>query len=274
MLPGVYLTVTGSATADQREMAALLYAGRYSTVTGLAALRRYGLAVPASTFTDVLVPRSCGKLDRDFVRLHRTNRVPKRVAEQAYIQIAMIPRAAIDAALCMTSVRDIRGLIAGLVQQGRCSVEQLEAELGQSRLRNSASLRMVLAEVTDGARSSPEADLMNLIRASGLPTPLYNPRLYVGKDFLASPDLWWKERGVAAEVDSREWHMSPEAWEGTMGRHDRMVAAGIRVLHFTPRKIRAEPEEVVSLIRSALRTGTPVPGIRTVPAATRGRRTD
>jgi hypothetical protein len=108
--------------------------------------------------------------------------------------------------------------------------------------------------------------LMNFIKASGLPRPLYNPRLYVGKDFLASPDLWWEERGVAVEVDSREWHLSPEAWEGTMSRHDRMVAAGIRVLHFTPRKIRAEPGEVVSLIRSALRTGTPVPGIRTVPA--------
>ncbi len=273
MLPGVYLTVTGSATVDQREMAALLYAGRYSTITGLSALRRYGLAVPATTLTDVLVPRSCGKLDHDYVRLHRTTRVPMRVAEQTYIQIAMIPRAAIDAALYMTSVRDIRGLIAGLVQQGRCSVEQLEAELGQSRLRNSASLRMVLAEVTDGARSSPEADLMNLIRASGLPTPLYNPLLYVGKNFLASPDLWWKERGVAAEVDSREWHMSPEAWEGTMSRHDRMAAAGIRVLHFSPRKIRDEPGEVVSLIRSALLTGTPVPGIRTVPSTARAGRT-
>ncbi len=51
-----------------------------------------------------------------------------------------------------------------------------------------------------------------------------------------------------------------------MSRHDRMVAAGIRVLHFTPRKIRVEPGEVLSLIRSALRTGTPVLGIRTVPA--------
>jgi hypothetical protein len=274
MLPGVYLTVTGSATVDQREMAALLYAGRYSTITGLAALRRFGLTVPATSFTDVLVPRRCGKLARGYIRLHRTDRVPARVAEQASIQFALIPRAAIDAALCMTSVRDIRGLTAGLVQQSRCSVEQLEAELGHSRLRNSASLRIVLAEVTDGARSSPEADLMNLIKGAGLPTPLYNPRLYVGKDFLASPDLWWKERGVAAEVDSREWHTSPEAWEGTMSRHDRMVAAGIRVLHFTPRTIRAEPAEVVSLIRSALRTGTPVPGIRTVPAATREGRTD
>src|SRR5271166_3713730 len=56
MLPGIYLTVTGSATADQKDMAALLYAGRQSTITGLAALRRYGLTVPATRFIDVLVP--------------------------------------------------------------------------------------------------------------------------------------------------------------------------------------------------------------------------
>ena len=35
LLPGVYLAVTGTATQDQREMAALLYAGRRSLLTGV-----------------------------------------------------------------------------------------------------------------------------------------------------------------------------------------------------------------------------------------------
>ncbi len=248
-------------------MAALLYAGHYSTITGMAALRRYGLLVPATRFTDVLVPTTCYRRDIGYIRLHRTSRIPERVAENAYVQIAMIPRAIVDAALSLTSVREVRALVAGLVQQGRCSIGQLEAELGQSRLKNSALLRTVLAEVAAGAESAPEVDLMDLIKRAGLPTPLYNPSLYLGSKFLARPDVWWREQSVAAEVDSREWHLGPEDWEGTMSRHDRMVAAGIRVLHFTPRQIRAEPADVVSLIRSALRTGTPLPGIRTVPAA-------
>lgn len=195
--------------------------------------------------------------------------MPDSFSVHGRIRFALVPRAVTDAALRLTSIGDIRALLAGAVQQGKCSVQHLETEIGQSRLRNSASMRMVLAEVADGARSSPEADLMNLVKDSGLPTPLYNPRPYVGKDFLASPDAWWKERGVAAEVDSREWHMSPESWEGTMSRHDRMVAAGIRLLHFTPRQIRAKPGEVLGLIRSALQSGTPVHGVRTVPVATR-----
>jgi hypothetical protein len=27
--------------------------------------------------------------------------------------------------------------------------------------------------------------------------------------FIASPDAWWAREGVAAEIDSREWHLNP-----------------------------------------------------------------
>src|SRR5258707_3480422 len=43
ILPGVYLTVTGTPTPDQRDAAAMLYAGRGGTLTGAAALRRHGM---------------------------------------------------------------------------------------------------------------------------------------------------------------------------------------------------------------------------------------
>src|SRR5215471_15144515 len=46
LLPGVYLAVTGTPTRDQREMAALLYAGPRSLITGSAALRRHHLSSP------------------------------------------------------------------------------------------------------------------------------------------------------------------------------------------------------------------------------------
>src|SRR5436305_4087351 len=46
LLPGVYLAATGTPTADQRDMAGLLYAGRGSIVTAAAALRRLGLKAP------------------------------------------------------------------------------------------------------------------------------------------------------------------------------------------------------------------------------------
>src|SRR5215813_1287628 len=127
--------------------------------------------------------------------------------------------------------------------------------------------RAALAEVARGTRSAPEAELLDLIKRGRLPLPLFNPRLYVGNEFLARPDAWWPDIGVAVEVDSREWHLSPESWERTMRRHDLMTAAGILVLHFTPRQIREEPDQVIATIRAALasRRGTTVPLIRTLP---------
>jgi len=101
-----------------------------------------------------------------------------------------------------------------------------------------------------------------------LPDPLYNPRLFVGEEFIAKPDAWWPEAGVAVEVDSRQWHLSPADWERTMARHSRMSALGITVLHYPPRRLHAEPRVIVAEIRAALEVGRrrpPLP-IRAVSA--------
>ena len=71
--------------------------------------------------------------------------------------------------------------------------------------------------------------------------PLFNPSLYLGDTFLAKPDAWWPDAGVAAEVDSREWHLSPEHWDRTRRRHTLMGAVGIIPLHFSPQDIRTAP---------------------------------
>jgi hypothetical protein len=162
----------------------------------------------------------------------------------------------------------VRAVVAGAVQQGRCTIAELAAELQAGPVRGSATLRSVLAEVLDGVRSPAEADLRALIRASDLPEPLYNPKLYLpGGIFLAEPDAWWPHHGVAAEVDSREWHLSPADWEATMARHARMSAAGIIALHFSPRQQRERPAEVIGTIAGALRTGRPLPAVITRAAA-------
>jgi hypothetical protein len=161
----------------------------------------------------------------------------------------------------------MRAIVAVGVDRGRCAPEDLLTELERSRLRNSAALRTVIGDVARGIRSAPEGDLMDLVDRSSLPAPLYNPRLYLGSTFLASPDAWWEPAGAAAEVDSREYHFDEADWEGTMQRHARMTAVGIRVLHFTPRQIRAEPGRVIAAIRQTLQLGGPVAGLRTVPFA-------
>jgi hypothetical protein len=272
LLPSVYLTHTGRPDDEARDLAALLYAGPQSVLTGAAALHRHGLSGPGTTGSaagcagavDVLVPLSIRRADTGFVRLHRTGRLPEGFCVAGEARFVFPPRAVADAVRPMTDLNDVRAVVAEAVQRGRCSIQQLAEELARGPVWGSARLRHVLAEVAEGIRSAAEGDLRDLIVRARLSMPLFNPRLFVGAQFLAMPDSWWPELGVAAEADSRAWHFSPRDWEQTMARHARMSAHGIVVLHFPPRRIRYQRTEVADEIRRALASGRKLSQIRTI----------
>ena len=268
LLPGVYLGLTGAPNLPQQEVAALLYAGPGSLITGPVALMHHGLRSPVVLETvDVLVPAGRQRHSTGFVRLHRTKRLPSQLVASGPLRLVPAARAVADTTRLLTDVRDVRAVVADAVQRGRCTVLDLAGELRDGPIRLSGTFRSVLAEVAEGIRSTAEGDLRNLIRTARLPMPLFNASLYAGDVFIASPDAWWPEAGVAGEVDSYEWHLSPADADRTRKRHDLMCAAGILPLHFSPRQIRREPAEVVRMIRDALHSGLrrpPLP-IRTIP---------
>ncbi len=184
------------------------------------------------------------------------------------ISYTLPARAVADAARGLADIGRVRALVADSVQRGICPVPWLAEGLAAGPVRGSARLRSVLAEVADGVRSAAEADLRTAIRRGRLPSPLFNPRLFAGQTFIGIPDCWWPDAGVAAEADSREWHLSPGDWERTLARHARLSSYGIIVLHFSPGQVRDQQPEVISRIRAALAAGRarPLPPIRAVPA--------
>jgi hypothetical protein len=265
-LPGIYAIQTGALTETQRATAAFLHAGHAIAVTGRAAIAHHGIPCKRSELVDVLVPLSCRRQDVGFARLHRTstNVQAVRVGEISY---AVAARAVADTVRQLTDMAEVRALVAASVQREKATVWQLQEELSIGPQRGSARLRGALAEVAEGIRSSAEGDLRTLTKKSGLPEALFNPTLLFGSEFLACPDAWWPQFGVAAEVDSKAWHLSPEDWEQTLARHARMTAQGILVLHFPPNRIRSEGWKVAQEIRSAIkRSRGPLPHITTVPA--------
>jgi len=268
VLPGVYLTTSGVPSLQQKEMAALLYAGPGSVITGPVALIHHCIRSDGDTsIINVLVPTERQRLSTGFVKLHRTARMPPRTFAAGPVRLALAPRAVADTARLLTDFRDVRAVVAESVQLGRCSLRDLAEELSGSPIRGSAMFRLALAEVADGIRSTAEGDLRSLIKTARLPAPLFNPSLYDGDAFLGKPDAWWPQAGVAVEVDSRAWHLSPEDWDRTRRRHDLMAAAGIIVLHFSPHELRREPGMVTKRIRDALAKGLDRPSlpIRTIP---------
>jgi len=269
LLPGVYLAMTGTPTPLQQEMAALLYGGPGSMVTGMAALRCHHIGKAMPDLVDVLVSANRQRHDVGFVRLHRTTRMPDRIWQRGPIRYVTPSRAVADAARGMTSLRDVRAVVASAVQRRACQVQDLAAELAEGPSAGSALFREALADVADGIRSVAEADLKDLLVKAKIPMPLFNPALY-DKDgtFIARPDAWWPELGIAIEVDSREWHLSPEDHEKTLARGRRMGRYQIVVLRFTPKKIRSDAATVIEEIRRTLEgaQGRPPLNLRTVPA--------
>ena len=268
LLPGVYLVDAKEPNAMQRDVAAVLYAGDGSMITGIAALWRHDIRHPLSDVVDVLVPAPRKVQSIGFARVWRTTRLPARPWLAGSVRFAPPPRAVADAALTLTACDEVRAIVADAVQRNRCTIPELTAELSQCPVRGSARFRQVLAEVASGVRSVAEGDLRNLLRRGRIPAPYFNAKLFAGEVFLAMPDAWWPAVGVAVEVDSREWHLSPADWERTLRRHAEMSAHGIIVLHFTPGQIKREPERVLEAIRKALTSasGRPALDIRTVPA--------
>jgi hypothetical protein len=267
LLPGIYLTVTGQPTREQLETAAQLYAGPASVITAATALRHYQIRAPESRLIHVLVPASRQCASRSFVAIHRTWQLPRAQTQDLAVRYVSPARAVADTVRGLTDRSVVRAVVASAVQQRRCSIRDLGAELAAGPVRGSRLFRSVLAEVADGIRSPAEGDFRGLIRTSALPQPLFNPSLYTNGRLLARPDAWWPDHGVAVEIDSREWHFSPDDWEATMRRDSRLTAAGIRVLHVSPRQLRSEPDRVVRDIALALQVRRPAAGVVTVPVA-------
>jgi hypothetical protein len=304
VLPGVYLARTGTMTVRQRDMAAFVYAdrgkGRALAVSGAAALGYHGIPAGRPGFAgrpgwsgtaggaagpgwgepgwqagpvDVLVRPAGLRRDTGFVRLHVTTARLTAVATDGPLRYAPPARAVVDAARQLHDLADIRAVVAACVQRGKAPVWLLAEELARVPVQGSAGFRQVLAEVAEGVRSTTEGELLAWIKRARLPVPLLNPRLYIGGEFLAMPDAYWPSAGVAAEVDSREWHLSPADWEHTMARHTRMSARGIIVLHYPPSRIRKAGREVAAEIRAALASASrrELPGLRVVPSGERAR---
>ena len=255
MLPGVYLAVTGTPTQEQRQLAALLYAGPESVLTGPAAMRTRRLRVPATDMVDVLIPASVKRQSLGYVRIHRTRRMPAphRVGP---IRIAPAARAVADASHWFTSLGDVRALVAEAVQKQVCSIAQIGIELSEGPNRDSAHLRKALAAVRSGIRSEAEADFRDRILRSDLMAPQYNVFLRArdGTD-IGEADAWWADAGVSAEIDSQEYHFYREGWLRTDAKHGRMLKYGIRPHHFAPSRVKSDWPAIYEELKSSIADG-------------------
>jgi hypothetical protein len=263
VLPGVHLVDGGLPSRHQRERAALLYAGDQSMLTGFTGARHHGVrAVRLQELAHdlperpepvhVLIPHDRRRLSTGFVRVERTHRLPTESVRIDGLPVAPLVRCVGDAARRSKSGADVTALVTEVVQRGLVTVEDLQEELDAGSPRGSALLRDAVAAVSAGARSGPEAELAGLLESERIPAVLYNAVLVTADGtYVATPDAWLDDVGLALEVDSVEHHSTPDGFGRTVRRNARYAAAGVPVVSILPTDLRARPRGTVRDIEAA-----------------------
>ncbi|MGW6704686.1 hypothetical protein ACWGDE_07320 [Streptomyces sp. NPDC054956] len=268
LLPRVYLLQTGPPDHRQRALAAVLYAaepgsdplsGDTAALTGGAALALLGIREAPYAPADILIRAPRRLAGCTGVHPLRTTRWPRTITVSGIPSTRPVRAAADFAARCEVPDR-IRSVLAQVVQSGWCHPHDLHTELREARLLRRPAIREAAAELVAGVRSIAEAQARDTLTATDLPTPLWNARLYTPDGtFLASPDAYWPDEGVALEIDSAEYHYTRDSWHATLRRRLRLESHGVLVVSATPSMIRDTPDEVIAALRTLLTLATTRP---------------
>ncbi|MFI6762644.1 type IV toxin-antitoxin system AbiEi family antitoxin domain-containing protein [Micromonospora sp. NPDC050417] len=256
-LPGTYSLVTGVLTDEQRRIAAALYTGRDGQITAVAALHWYGFRyVPTSDRVQLIVPHHSRRKSAGYVNVARALTLDSRARDAGLYRVCSPARAVVDAARDMRDLRTVRTILAEAIQRDFTDLPALDGEIRRARRSRTALVRRAFAEVVDGVRSAPEAELRECLAGSEvLPEIRWNPRLGDRSGArLPSPDGWIDDAAIALEVDSREFHFTPTGWANTLRRNNELGRHGALVLHFTPAQIRQDPDLVRRTVEDAYRS--------------------
>jgi hypothetical protein len=255
-LRGQIRLVPGAQTEEERLDSALRLAGDGAVLSGVVACRRYGLTkLPADTAVHVLVPHDRRRSDDGDVVLERTRRPPPAVVRGGF-PCAPLERAVLDAARRMRRLDPVRALVAEAVQRGFTTGPRLSAELAIGSQRGSRLPRIALAEIHDGVRSAAEAwareIALGLATDEGFPRIEWNRAIHLETgERLFDPDGWIDEVAAAWEIESVEYHLSPEDQERSYRRRALMNHHDVVLVEHRPSRLRTAKDEVKADLRAA-----------------------
>ncbi|WP_393058152.1 hypothetical protein [Streptomyces sp. LN549] len=287
-LPGVFVLHPRPLSGRERLRSALLYAGRppasgrrtvpaqaggtdagygEAMVTGLAALSLYGFAaappVVSTDRIDVLVPRSRRLRSVRYVRLVRTSE-PPRPEQLDGMPVAPVARALADAVAGLADAHAVRRLLTEAVRGGHCEPAVLVGELNRAKVLGRPQVVNAVDSLLAEGRALAEERLYDMVRAHGLPEPLWNVDLRLpGGPHLGAVDAYWPEEAVAVELDTRaprhsrldDGHRQEEheaEWSAYTARREHLERLGVTVVNLAPMKLRDSREQQATVVRTAL----------------------
>src|SRR3954447_24113222 len=270
LVPGTVLTVSGEPTRRQRLVAAILWGGDGAAIDGPDACDWHGLRPDWLELrrVHIVVPRPSPARSQMFVTVRRAM-ADITLGGRTLVPYVDAATAVIVAARGARTKRQAIALLSRALQTGLVDLGDLATAREAIGHKWCASVDEALLAVGVGLRSASEYDCRQLILTSCVPEPLWNPWLDLGDgSSLVSPDALWVEAGLVHETNGRAYHAWGLAFDEMQARHDRLTAAGLIVLHNSPRRIKRDPAGVRAEIERAharyAGRGLPA-GVRLVP---------
>lgn len=243
VLRTVYAARPGPIPEQDKLVAAFLWAGERSMLTGVHALKLHGFDIetnpPVAPF---IVPATCRKRHRAAgVETIRSRTMPNPVMRDD-IQIAPIERALADVSrLRQMTDRALKGLTISILQKRRSTPDRIAAELELHKRNATGGVLEGTVAARRGAWSVPEADLEAAVRAHPrLPVMMSNPKLMTAAGRpIGIPDGYFPDAGVVIQVHSKTHHTGTDQdgfdrWTDTLERDLTFKTYDLIVVPVTP----------------------------------------
>jgi hypothetical protein len=219
-------------------LAAVLTCGDGAVLSHRSAAALWDIRPTAAARVDVTVPRTSGVRSSGRIVVHRPVR-PAEATTRDGIPVTTPGRTLADLALALPR-RELEKA-AEMAEAGKLHVHIDPDHPGAKRLEDIYDEHDLGADT----RSGLEDEFLALCDRYGIPRPRTNI-LVAG--FLV--DFCWPEERLIVETDGRR-HFTRGAFERDRARDAFLTAIGWRVMRFTRRQVRGEPETVAARVISA-----------------------
>jgi very-short-patch-repair endonuclease len=247
----VICRTNGNLTADQWRRAAVLYGGPGAVLSHATACGIWRLPVPSSDRIVVTVPAGRHPRSTATVWVRQSQRGTRSRLVDG-LPVTWPARSVVDAGLDLDRRAPVDALMGRSIQTGLVSLDDLVVELDRAPSGGSRLLRLALADVAQGSHAASEAQLLRLLRRSGLPMPELNAPVITpsGTRYI---DALWRDQRKGVEIDGQSYHLGPAEWQADLRRQNAIQTTGIVLLRIPARRLWTEPDAVIAEIRAFLR---------------------
>jgi hypothetical protein len=236
-------------------MAAVLACGEDSALSYLSSAGLRGIRPDNRTVIDVTSPsRRAGRGFEGIAAHTSTTLLPRDIEPVEGIRCTTVARTLLD----LAEVLDRRGLERVCEQAEILRVfdlRQVEDVLARAHGRRGAKkLAAVLDDLRPGStltRQDLEERFLALCRQADLPRPEVNAWIPHGATG-SEADFMWRAQRLDVELDGRDVHMTPQAFERDRLRDQHLQVQGWRVVRFTGRQLTDDPRRVAEAVRALL----------------------